>query len=450
MTTTRRALLATSLLGCIPAQGGTEVSSTMRTAEEPAVTSSATGLLVGKLTGESTADRMWSAATLYKDDSNPILQEFSLQGMLQLQSAEVHDGDLHYSIDDVRAKKSVNARESFWGDDVEVRRLRLGIKSKWFNCLKLDGNLDLDPNFSYGSGDPDLIPGFAKQILDLYATYSTSDDFSLLLGKREAKFGREQETSSKEILTFERGLLANALYPGELTGVWVKGKGIAGHWLYEAGIYSNERSTGIDGFQSDSGTIFLGKFGYDYAGLFGTDTAEVGIHYMHNSGPGDITGNGNGGNVGTNLGARTSPKFSDSVALYTDLTAGRFGLLAEALAGKGDVGQSDVYGLTILPSYFIYDGLQLVGRFQIAKSVDQSGLSLPGRYESIANSYNPATIDKKGDTYEAAYLGLDYYLYGHKSKLMAGIEWSNLQGQSGDAKKDFNGYTISAGYRMNF
>lgn len=421
MKLTPHVLLATSLLGCMPASA------------------EATGLLFGKLPGDDLLDKATSAYKLYADENNPVLQEFSLQGMAQLQWAEVHNDGKHYAMDDVQDSKKPNARENYWGEDIEARRLRLGIKSKWFNCLKLDGNLDLDPNFSYGAKDPDLLRGYAKQILDLYVTYSTSDDFSFLIGKREAKFGREQEISSKEIITFERGMLANTLYPGELAGVWVKGKGIADHWFYEAGVYDNERKVGFSDFKSESGTIYLGKFGYDYAGMFGTDTAEVGVHYLHNSGPGD-----NFGNYGA------TPKFSDSVSLYTDLTAGRFGLVSEVLWGEGAVGQSNVTGLSVIPSYFIYDGLQLVAQLQIAKSERQDGLSLPSRYESVVPAFNAATVDSKGDTYEAAYLGLNYYLNGHKSKLMAGVEWSTLEGKDGDAKRDFNGYTLLAGYRMSF
>ena len=433
----RRALLAACLAGAAATQSY-------------AAESEATGLLAGKLVGETPMDRAWSAATLYKNENNPILQEFSLQGMLQLQAAEVSDGGKHYSINDVRATKSTNARESYWGDDIEARRVRLGIKSKWLNVLKLDGSLDLDPNFQYGTNDPDLIHGFAKQILDLYVTYSTSDDFNLMLGKREVKFGREQEISSKEILTFERGLLSNLLYPAELTGVWVNGKGIADHWLYETGVYSNERTTGFSGFQADNGTIFMSKLGYDYSGAFGTDTAVVGVHHVFNTGPGYITGNGNGGTAGSNASARTSPKFENSFSLYNDITAGRFGLMTEALWGDGTRNQADVYGLTILPSYFIYSGLQLVGRLQVAGASRPGGLSLPGRYESIANTYNPTTIDKTGSTYEAAYLGMNYYINGHKSKLMAGVEWSRMKGTTSDSKSDYNGRTILAGYRMNF
>ena len=62
------ALLATSLLGCVSAN-----------AED-------LGVFSKGLTGETAYDKIWSAATLYQVENNPILQEFSLQGRLQVQS----------------------------------------------------------------------------------------------------------------------------------------------------------------------------------------------------------------------------------------------------------------------------------------------------------------------------------------------------------------------------
>ena len=52
--------------------------------------------------------------------------------------------------------------------------------------------------------------------------------------------------------------------------------------------------------------------------------------------------------------------------------------------------------------------------------------------------------DESGNTYASAYLGLNYYLYGHKLKLMNGIEYSNMGGG------DYDGYTFLSGLRFSF
>ena len=49
-----------------------------------------------------------------------------------------------------------------WGDHTEVRRWRLGFKSKWFRQWKLEGQIDVNPDW-----DP-----FYRQIYDLYAVYA--------------------------------------------------------------------------------------------------------------------------------------------------------------------------------------------------------------------------------------------------------------------------------------
>jgi phosphate-selective porin OprO/OprP len=389
---------------------------------ESVASSSATGLLLGKLTGETTMDRMWSAFTLYKNDNNPILQEFAVQGRLQLQGADGHADTGHFDA-------SQRNDESMWGDDLDIRRARLGFKSKWLNNYKLEGQIDIDPNLQ-----PDLYHG----IYDLYLTYAPSDTFNLSVGKTKVKFSREQEISSKEIITIERGMLSNMLFPGELTGVWTSGKGIGENWLYEAGFYGNERNQEFT--DRDGGLIFLGKVGYDYSTALGLDSAVASVHYMHNTEP-NFQGNHTSTASTTRL---KSPNFSDSFAITNDISQGRFGLVTEALFADGQGSQSDVMGFTIIPSYYIYDGVQLVGRFQVATSDDANDLTLPSRYEGLA----PSMGDKKGDSYMSTYLGLSYYIYGHKLKLMGGIEYSTLEGNTSGG--DYDGYTAMGGLRFSF
>lgn len=384
--------------------------------------SSATGLLLGRFTGETTMDKVWSGFTLYKDDSNPILQEFSLQGRLQIQAADGNGDTGHFASDQLAADR-------LWGDDIEIRRARLGFKSKWLNKFKLDGQIDVDP---------DLKPDIYHDIYDLYLTYTHSDALNVSVGKTKVKFSREQEISSKEIVTMERGLLSNMLFPGELTGAWVNGKGIQDHYLYELGIYSNDRDPEFSHREGDA--LVLAKVGYDYSKEINFDTATVGLQYMFNAEPGFTGTNTSPGS--TSL--LKSPNFSQSWAITNDMTSGRFGLVTEALYANGDGSQSDVYGLTIMPSVFIMDSLQLVTRFQYAASKDENDLSLASRYEGLA----PDMGDKKGDEYMAAYLGLNYYIYSHKLKVMGGIEYASMKG--GTKGGDYDGYTAMGGLRFSF
>jgi phosphate-selective porin OprO/OprP len=402
-------LLATSLLGLVSANA------------EP------TGLIFGKLTGETAFDRAWSAFTLYKNEDNPILQEFALQGRLQVQSIYGEsDGDSFNTSD----YKDAGNDESVWGNDIEARRARLGFKSKWFQSWKFEGQINVDVDGMDNTGDDT----FYKDIYDLFVTYAPSDALNISAGKTKVKFSREQEISSKEILTIERSLLSNTLFPGELTGIWASGKGIADHWLYEVGVYGNDRQrefTDLSG--DDRGTLFLAKIGYDYAEQSGLDTAVASVHFMNNSEPNykeptppDYT-------------TGTSPNFKTSWAFTNDITQGRFGLTTEAMLASGDGSQSDVMGLTLIPSYYIAEGLQLVGRVQVATCEDPDDLRLPSRYERLVSG-----DDEKGNTYASVYAGLNYYIYGHKLKLMNGLEYSHMGGG------DYDGYTFMSGLRFSF
>ncbi|MCX6876464.1 MAG: porin [Verrucomicrobia bacterium] len=400
----------------------------------------ATGLFAGKTyVGDTTYDQLWSLPVLFKDEANPILQEFSLQGRLQVQYAD-GDSNGHYDIEDYQNGSAANA-QSVWDDKFEARRARLGFKSKWFQNWKFEGQIDADTT--------DGLDDFYRDIYDLYLTYAPSDALNVTVGKTKVKFGREQEISSKEILTFERSLVSNLLFPGELTGLMVNGKGLADHWLYELGIYGSERSREFANF--DQGAVILGKVGYDYAAQAGLDTAVASLQYMHNSEPGYREKD-----HGVYY-ASASPSFTDSIALTNDITQGRFGLTTDVLYGFGYSGtarqagktaainQSDVFGISIIPSYFVAKGLQLVGQLQVATSADPNGLGLYGRYEKWAPVLKPTAKGKDaGNTYTSAYLGLNYYLYGHKLKLMNGIEFSHLGGGN------YDGYTFLSGLRFSF
>jgi len=438
-------MLVTSLLGCLPAHAGSATPADIATAQ---AASSASGLLLGKFPGESTYDKIWSAATLYKDASNPILQEFSLQGQLQVQYATGDSEDGHFDIEDFKNGSAAN-RQSVWDDHFEARRARFGFNSKWYQYWNLQGTMDVDTT----EGASNLY----RDIYELYLTYAPSNAFNVSVGKIEVKFGREYEISAKEIVTFERGLVSNLFFPGELTGAWATGKGIAGHWFYQLGVYGNDRAREFSSF--DQGAIILGKIGYDYAAQAGLEKAAVSFQYLHNTEPGYKEQDDD------NFYASSSPSFTDCLALTNDITQGRFELTTDILYGFGFDGnaeqagtskaihQSDVFGISIIPSYFIAEKLQLVGRFQWATSGDvaagTTNLGLPNRYEKWAPNVIP-----NGDNYTSFYLGLNYYLYGNKLKIMNGIEYSMMDGGIANPGKNqtatYDGYTFVSGLRFYF
>ncbi|MEI6653165.1 MAG: porin [Verrucomicrobiota bacterium] len=375
-----------------------------------------TGLLTGKLANGSAYDTLWSVPLLYKNEANPLLQELALQGHLQTQYASGSNGRGHFGTYDLSDKCT-------W-DDVDVRRFRVGLRARVLGNWKLHTLFDIYP---------DLEPRIYKGIAEAYISYAPCDAFNISLGKAELKFTREQEYSSRDHLPFERSQIVNQFYGGELTGMWVSGKGIGGGWLYELGAYGNDRRDEWSEF--NAGAIVLAKLGYNYSKASGLDFAQAAIHYLHNTEPGYFV---HGCSV-------PSPSYSDCIALSNDLTNGRLSLVTELFWGDGAMGRPDIYAFTAMPTcYLVPTKLQLVTTFQFAGSHDPNGVCLPTRYEALA----PGTGDKAGDAYFAGYAGLNYYFYGQKLKVMSGVKYTHLDGGPGGGNS--NGWTWLAGLRSAF
>ena len=369
-------------------------------------------------------DRLWSHFTLYKNDENPVLQEFSLQGRFQIQYAwgDADEGQ-YYSGD--------RPNNVLW-DNFEVRRWRLGFKSKWFRQWKLDGQIDVNPDW-----DP-----LYRQIYDFTLTYAPNESFNLGVGKYKANnFGIEQFTSSKEILTIERSLLSNQLFPGELTGARFNGK--KGNWLYAVGAYSGDITQEFSSFET--GMVYQASLGYDFHEKLGLEKALVKLDWQYSD---DIT---NGRNVGNEprLSATTGGRYSNAFSLNGHFEQDRWNLYTDILAADGRRTNGDVWGVIIIPSYYISKSLQLVARYQYANG-ENDGLQLQSRYERLAAVPGGTLTDSgRGENYHAFYLGLNYYLYGHKLKVMAGAEYHHMD-NGNDNGGEFSGVTGLVGLRMFF
>jgi len=67
---------------------------------------------------------------------------------------------------------------------------------------------------------------------------------------------------------------------------------------------------------------------------------------------------------------------------------------------------------------------------------------IPRRYESeVANG--------EGDRYQSFYAGLNYLLYGHRLKFMAGAEFAEMD-DSANNGGNYSGWTYLAGLRFYF
>lgn len=325
---------------------------------------------------ESAFDKIWSLFSLYKNDSNPYLEELAIIGRYQGQ---------YYSAD------GQNANDSDW----ENRRFRLGLKAKM-----LDKHLEFK-----GEMFSNLLDGedFYAGLKNFNLSYKFSDAFGIMIGKFEPTFGYYYSKSDTLLVPFERNAITNQFKNEYSTGVNVFGK--VDKFSYYVAANSNTPDKEFGDFNGGwSATVALS---YDIKDLIHMDKALLHLDYLHSEHDAKDT---------------VLTGFDNGVATYLELKQGAIGLTTEVMAGFG---QSNVVGLTLEPTYDLTKQLQLVGRYQLAVSDEDLGITPNKRYESKVGA-------GKGDVYNAFYLGLNYFIYGDKLKLMAGAEYSTMGGSKGD------------------
>lgn len=346
-------------------------------------------------------ERIWAVPVLYHNTDNPTVQSFSLIGRYHGQYWDV------------------NADQGDAGD-WENRRKIVGFSSKWFHDFTLQAQMFLKTNG--GSLYGGLYEGFIK-----WAPGGT--DFSLSVGRLDYLFtGFERSKSSKKINVIERGLLVNQIMPAEVVGAHLRGE--KGRFSYHAGWFSRGIEQEFDDFNTGSATVIGGS--YDTPLFYKEGSLHV--DYLHS--PGKSEGN-------------AFRPYRNVVSLWHRGESGRLGVGVDLTYAEPLETDGHVFGLTIEPSWMLLnevfgnnDPLQLTVRYQYASSSEDNGLSLQRRYEQKVTKGN-------GDHYQALYTGLNYYLYGHKLKLMAGAEYAHMKDAADDGGK-YSGWTWFGAIRLYF
>jgi len=350
----------------------------------------------------TTYDRIWRFGTLYKNEDNPVIQKFVMTGRVQADAAFFDGGQGDY-------------------DRLDWRRFRFGFKSSLFQ----DFVLHFEGDFNLNNLDPDQNEDVYVRFTDFNLSWSQGDAFMLKIGKQSSPFTLAGATSSKKLLTLERSTVAtNLWFPTEyFTGVAALGK--IANWNYYTGIFS---SSGDDEFGSfDSGYFGLVSLEYNFADSTGLDTSLVRIDYVYND-P-DFSGN-----VGTR-------ELKQVASLTTKFENGRYGIWSDISFGDGIENQSDLIGFLVMPYYEIMDKLQLVFRYSLVTSSADNGVRL-NRYESRIES-------GRSDEAHEYFLGLNWYLYGHKLKWQNGVEYTHT---SDSARDDgaYDGWGFTSGIRLSW
>lgn len=357
----------------------------------------------------NTFDKIWGYASLYKDDLNPILQEFKLRGRYQGQ---------YWNVDADQGGKS----------DWEDRRSRIGFDAKLF-----DKELEVRADFQSTDGFRDIYDG----LVDAYLRWKPTSSLTVVAGKTKPLIGHYDWLESTNTQpTFERSQIFNQLGINRATSLTVEGT--QDEWNWRAGIYSNDTpaNTGGTGAFGDGefgdfngGISYSIGAGYDFKHLLDLEKADFRLDWLHSDRePGDLT-----------LG-----RYDDIISSTFWVKEGYAAVVLEGyFATGGDGTNSDVFGFFIQPTYDILPKkVQLVGRYSYANSEGPLGVLGQSRYERQV-----ATGGGRGDTYHSLYGGAQYFIYGEKLKLLAGAEWAHIDQESGEA---YDGWTVLTGLRLSF
>ena len=354
-------------------------------------------------------DQIWSYATLYKDDHNPILEEFKLRGRYQGQYWDT-DAD--------------QGSQSNWED----RRSRFG-----FDAKLLEKKVEVRVDFQSNDGFDDFYDG----LVDAYIRWKPESWLTITAGKTKPLIGQYDFLESTNTQpTFERSQIFNQLNINRATGLTVEGT--CEKYSWRAGVYSNATPTTTGGTGAfgdgefgdfNGGTSFTLGAGYDFKSLLKTDKADFRLDWLHSERETDDFVMG---------------RYDDILASTFIVKQGPAAVVLEgyyAMGGDGD--NSDVFGFFIQPTYdIIPKKLQLVGRYSFATSEGPLGVIGQSRYEKPV-----ADNSDRGDIYNSVYGGAQYFIYGDKLKLMAGAEWARLSGGSGVS---YDGVTLLTGIRLSF
>jgi hypothetical protein len=357
----------------------------------------------------SAFDKLWSHATLYKDERNPYVQEFKLRGRYQGQYWDV-DAD--------------QGSQSNWED----RRTRFGFDARLFE-KQIEVRLDVQSSDGFDE--------FYDGLVDAYVRWKPVEWLRITAGKQQPYIAQYDWLNSNIAQpTFERSQIFGQLGINRATGLTMEGN--AADLTWRSGIYSNDtpNSTGGSGSFGDAefgdfngGVSFTLGAGYDLKDALDFEKAEVWLDCLHSDRQDDDTVLG---------------KYDDAVSATFMVKQGPAALVIEGFHARGGDGtNSDVFGFYIEPTYDILPKtLQLVGRYSYANSEGPLGVQGQARYE------RKVAINRGlGDRYNAFYLGAQYFIHGDKLKLMAGAEWAWLDHSGGYS---YDGVTLLSGVRFAF
>jgi len=352
---------------------------------------------------------IWNLPGLYENKANPYIQELDIVGRYHGQYWTAYS-------------------EGTYDNDWENRRFYVGFNAKLLQNFILEVQISINDDFD---------PAY-KGLYDAFLQWNDAGkDVAVSIGRLDYVYtGMERSTSSKRIKTMERALIVNQVMPGEVIGIYIKDK--EGPFYYHAGLFSGSIEDEFTDFKGGFGALL----GFSCDLSFFYDKGRLHLDYLYNNGNEDNS---------------AFKPYENIISLWHTGRKGALEIGIDLTAATGVNEQSDVFGLTLLPTYDLVqnlilnnDNLQLALRYHHASSSDDHGLKFNKRYEE-------PVATGMGDSYNSFYFGLNYYIYQQKLKFMTGVEYFDMAGVAGEDVSDtfigdtgLDGWNFISGVRLYF
>ena len=346
---------------------------------------------------QSTYDDIWGFAEWYRNDQNEPVQSVLFSGRFQYEFAGV-DADQGTR------------------DEWNVRRLRLGVKSEFFDQFTVHIEADFNPQ--------ERSPLY-KRLTDTYVEWEASEIFALRVGKQGVPFNMDGSTSSKELLAIDRSNLANNMWFPQEYMPGVSASGGRSNWVYQLGVYSGGSANRYFG-EFDGSAFGLLSLGYDFSEALGVEDALLRGNYVYQDPDSNNT---------------FTRQLQHIASVNFRFEADRWGFRSDLSLGSGYLGQSDLWSVMTMPFFNLTSRFQVVGRHTYIRSEDANGVRL-ARYEN-------QVTDGRGDRYHEFYAGVNYYFYGHKLKLQSGLQFADMNDSAADGGA-YSGIALTTGLRVSW
>lgn len=288
------------------------------------------------------------------------------------------------------------------------RRARLGFDVEFAENLTFVSSI----NISDGSGSSfGLTRGvFFDDWDEFFVKWEPNDDTYITVGKTKQKITMENMESSKRILTIERSQIVNEVIASNYPWQVLFGFNYLGmdHEIGASLTGGNRDGTGERWDWPDSNS--RGSLSYRTS-LPVTDATQLYFGYL-------FTNNADGfadgaGTADTDM----ASQYEHLAHIGTKSEWGSLGLITDFIyaANRESSGPisagNDNWGMVILPYYNITDKLQFVAKYAYMD-------------EGRQQRYQRYFVRQYVDGYHTFYAGLNYYICGHKLKLMGGYEYA--------------------------